>query len=135
MALQPITLNLPDSVYSRIQRRASQTNRSVEAELLDVVTTAVAEDELSDELAEAITQLALLDDESLWRAARGRLPDETSAELESLHLKRQRDGLTESETQQLAGLVRQYERVMLIRSKAALLLKQRGYDVADLITQ
>jgi hypothetical protein len=56
-----------------------------------------------------------------------------AAELEALHLKRQREGLTESETETLARLVRQYERAMLVRAQAAALLKQRGYDVAELI--
>jgi hypothetical protein len=56
-----------------------------------------------------------------------------AAELEALHLKRQREGLTDVETQTLARLVRQYERAMLVRAQAAALLKQRGYDVAELI--
>ncbi|MGH2593985.1 MAG: hypothetical protein ACRDGG_10775, partial [Anaerolineae bacterium] len=74
----------------------------------------------------------LLDDEALWRAARSLLPAQTAAQLEDLHLKRQREGLSEPETQTLAGLVRQYERAMLIRAQATALLKQRGHDISEL---
>jgi len=133
MAIQPVTLNLPRALYNRLKHRAEQANRTVEAELLEVVATAVpVADELPTDLAEAISPLALLDDEALWRAARNHLPAEVAAQLEELHLKRQREGLTEAETQTLAGLVRQYERVMLICAQAARLLKQRGYDVSEL---
>jgi hypothetical protein len=90
-------------------------------------------DDLPADLTEAISPLALLDDAELWRAARSRLADETAAQLEDLHLKRQRDGLTPAEEQTLAGLVRQYERVMLVRAQAAALLKQRGHDVTELL--
>lgn len=90
-------------------------------------------DELPADLAEAILPLSLLDDGSLWRAARTRLSAESAEQLESLHLKRQREGLTEAETQTLSGLVRQYERTMLVRAQAVALLKQRGHDVSQLL--
>jgi plasmid stability protein len=134
MSVQPVTVNLPTTLYSRLRRRAEQSRRTIEAELLDVVTTAVpVADDLPADLTEAISPLALLDDAELWRAARSRLADETAAQLEDLHLKRQRDGLTPAEEQTLAGLVRQYERVMLVRAQAAALLKQRGHDVTELL--
>ena len=62
-----------------------------------------------------------------------RLPSEVSRELETLHHKQQRKGLTDAEAQTLAALIRQYERLMLVRAQAAVLLKQRGHDVAGLI--
>jgi len=89
-------------------------------------------DELPADLNEAISPLTLLDDQALWRAARSHLPAEAAAQMENLHLKRQREGLTEAEVQMLAGLVRQYERMMLVRAQAAALLKQRGHDVSEL---
>ncbi|MEK9163946.1 MAG: hypothetical protein AAB342_01175 [Chloroflexota bacterium] len=134
MAVQSITLNLPSALYNRLKRRAEQTRRTVEAELLEVVATAVPiADELPPDLAEAISPLALLDDEALWRAARSHLPAEAASQMEELHLKRQREGLSEAEQQTLARLVRQYERAMLVRAQAAALLKQRGHDVSGLI--
>jgi plasmid stability protein len=135
MTLQTVTLNVPDVLYTRLKQRAEQTNRTVEAELLEVLATAVpVADEFPADLQEAISPLALLDDESLWRAARSQLAAEVAAELENLHLKQQREALTETEAETLAGLVRQYERAMLVRAQAAALLKQRGHDVSSLVT-
>ena len=134
MTVQSVTLNVPSALYDRLERRAAQTHRTVEDVLLDVLATAVPlADDLPPDLAEALSPLALLDEAALWRAARSHLSAEAAAELEALHLKRQREGLTDIETQTLARLVRQYERAMLVRAQAAALLKQRGYDVAELI--
>ncbi len=134
MNVQPVTLNLPKSLYNRIRRRAEKSRRTVEAELLDVVAAAIpASEELSEELADAILGLQLLEDESLWRAARSHLPAESVTEMERLHQKRQQEGLSETEIQTLNGLMRQYERFMLVRAQAAVLLNQRGHDVSSLI--
>ena len=134
MAVQAVTLHLPSPLYEQLKRRAEQTQRSVEAELLEVVAAAVpVADDLPADLAQVISPLALLDDEALWRAARSHLPAEAVAQMEQMHLKRQREGLTGSEAETLAGLLRHYERAMLVRAQAAALLKERGYDVAELL--
>jgi len=134
MSVQPVTLHLPRSLYNQIRRRAEKSCRTVEAELLDVVASAIpASDELPEELAEAISNLNLLDDDSLWRAARSHLPSESSSAMEQLHFKHQQEGLSEAEIQTLAGLVKQYERAMLVRAQAAVLLKNRGHDISGLI--
>lgn len=132
MTVEPITLNLPDLLYNQIKRRAERSHRSVEAELLEVVASAVqVADELPTDLNEAISPLVLLDDESLKRAARSHLSSEAAAQMENLHIKRQREGLTDADEQMLAGLVRQYERAMLVRAQATVLLKERGFDVSE----
>ena len=75
----------------------------------------------------------LLGDEDLWRAARQSLAPEKAAEIESLHIKRQREGLSASESETLATLMQEYTRIMLVRSRSAALLKQRGHDVSGLV--
>jgi plasmid stability protein len=130
-----MTLNLPGTLYGRLKRRAERANRSVEEELLDVLAAAIPDrEELPDDLAKALAPLALLKDDDLWRAARSRLAADLAAQLEDLHLKKQREGLADAEAQHLASLIRQYERAMLIRAEAAALLHQRGYDVTELTT-
>ena len=133
MTMQTITLSLPGHLYSQLQLRAERAHRTVEAELLEVVATAVpATEELSPDLAEAIAPLELLDDEALWRAARSHLPSEAAQQMEQLHLRRQATGLTTPERDTLTQLTHQYERYMLVRAQATALLKQRGHDVASL---
>jgi plasmid stability protein len=133
MMMHPVILQVPDSIYQRLKRRAQETERTVEAEALDVLATAVpSNEELPPELAETLSGLSLLNDQALWQAARSHLSAETVKELEWLNLKQQREGLTESEAEQLDLLIYQYERVILVRAQAAVLLKERGYDISSL---
>jgi plasmid stability protein len=135
MSNHVVTLNLPGALYDRAKRRAEKANRPVEAELLDVLTAALpATDDLPPDLAAAIGPLPQLDDDSLWRAARSGLASEVAAHLEALHDKQQREGLSDAEAQTVANLISQYERAMLVRARAAALLKQRGHDVSQLLT-
>jgi plasmid stability protein len=134
MPEQTMTLIMPDTLYDRLRLRAEHNRRSVEAETLEALAAHVQRgQELPDDLAQALTPLALLDDEALWRAARSKLAAEASAQMEHLHVKRQRIGLTDAETQALAVLERQYEHAMLVRSQAAALLQGRGHIVDSLL--
>lgn len=134
MAAQAVTVVLPSQVYEELARRALKACRTIEAELIAAVRTAlpVEPDELPADMAEAIGSLHLLDDEALWRAARTCLAPEKAAELEDLHIKRQAEGLSAPEVEAVATLMKEYTRIMLVRSRAAVLLKQRGYDVSEL---
>ncbi len=134
MTAQAVTVNLPGPLYERLARRATKTHRTVEAELVDAVATVLDEPgELPVDMAEAISALHLLEDADLWRAARQRLAAERAAEIEELHQKRQSEGLSASELEALATLMKEYTRTMLVRARSAALLKQRGHDVSDLL--
>lgn len=134
MATQSVTIQLPGPLYQQLRRRAEQSRRSVEDEVLEALAVAVPEsDELPPELAEAISALALLDDDSLRLAARSHFSTESAEQLESLHEKRRTEGLTPEEERHVALLVRQYERAMLVRAHAARLLHERGHDVSHLL--
>ncbi len=85
--------------------------------------------------AEAIAALHLLADEDLWRAAGQHLAADKAALIEELHLERQRGGLSASEIEALATLMKEYTRVMLVRSRSAALLEQRGHDVSALLQE
>jgi len=133
MTTQHVTIELPTPLYERLRQRAEAANRTVEDELLEVVATAAAPDDLSADLERALASLAVLDDASLWGAARTRMPAQAAAELEALHHKRQREGITSAEAQTAAALIQQYERTMLVRAEAASQLRDRGYDVSSLL--
>lgn len=133
MADHSLTLTIPEALFNRLKILAEQTNRTVEAEVLKAVATAVADEELPAEVAHAIAALAVADDAALWKAARSRLPQDVSDEIEVLHFKQQREGLTEDEKHRLAGLMRHYDLVLSVRAEAAGLLKERGQDVSALL--
>jgi hypothetical protein len=81
-----------------------------------------------------IASLDLLDDSALWNAARTRMPQSASEQMEELHRKQRLTGLSESEAEELTRLEEQYERVILVRSHSAWLLGQRGHDIRSLTT-
>ncbi len=135
MAARAVTLHLPGPLFEKIERRAQEAHRSIEAELLEVVSTAVpAAEELSPDLTTEISALRFLDDAALWQAARTRLPLSESERMEELHRIDRRTGLSKAEAKELADLERQYEKVLLVRSHAAQLLAQRGHDIRGLIS-
>lgn len=134
MIVQTVTVKLPGRLFERLARRATKAHRTVEAELVEAVETLPEEsDELPADIADAIAALHLLRDEDLWRAARHSLASEKATAIEELHLKRQSEGLSALESESLATLMREYMRIMLVRSRAAAILKQRGCDVSGLL--
>jgi hypothetical protein len=133
---QSLTVNVPSELYLHIKERADEARRSVEEEAaLMLVATAPATDSSLFDVRQFLASLELLDNAGIERAARGRLAAELAAEIETLHLKQQRQGLTDSERTRCAELVRAYERSMLIRAHAAALLKKRGLEVDSLVVQ
>ena len=133
MTTQTLTLELDESLYQRLQERASRAQRSVESEALELVTQGVLDlDLLEPELAAALAQLRFLDDAALWQAARMHMMPIDAERLEALHVKRQREGLSSVEADEARGLTGTYERIMVTRAEAAALLKERGYDVGGL---
>ena len=134
MAAYAITLQLPAPLYDHFRSRAERTHRSLEAELLDAVATVAEDDEnLSPDLATAIADLELLDDDELRLAARNRLSDDTRAQLDRLNFKQQEKTLTPAEKETLEELVREYDRAVLLRAEALRLLKERGQAVSELL--
>lgn len=137
MAGRSVTVELPDDLYARLERRAAEGRRSLGDEVVDLLARAVPreDDRLPPELEQELARMETLDDAALWRAARPRFSARQSRRLESLHFKLQDEGLTEAERQEEQSLVRAYERAMLIRAEAVALLKQRGQDIAPLLTR
>jgi hypothetical protein len=135
MATQNLSLSIPEALYDQIKERAALGKRTIEAETLDLLAQAVPiAVTMPDDLVAVIAPLALLDDDTLLRAARSHLATDAAAALESLHLKQQREELTATEMETRNALVRQYERAMVIRAQAAALLHERGIDVGDIPT-
>ena len=134
MSTQPLTVNVPSQLYDQLKRRAESARRSVKEETLEVLATAVpAATTLPTELARTLESLRTFDDAKLREIALSQLADGVSEEQEMLHIKQQREGLSEEESTRLGELVDQYERQMVIRAQAVALLKERGHGVDELI--
>jgi uncharacterized protein YnzC (UPF0291/DUF896 family) len=84
-----------------------------------------------ENLRTALAQMAYLNDAALWQAARTTMTAEQRERLETLHDKQQHEGLTPDEQVEEQALLSLYRETLLVRAQAAVLLKQRGYDVSE----
>jgi len=133
---QIVTVNLPEPVYQRLKERAEHTQRSVEDELVEMAATIIPEEEkLPTELANTVAALQLLDDKTLWQAARTHLSAKLVTRMERLHDQRRNGNLTKMEEKELADLLKEYEKAIVIRSEAMGILMERGYDISKLVTK
>ena len=131
-----IRITLPQELYQQVRQSATQSKRSIEDEIIAVVEYAFAKDEnweqISSDIDSALQQLAYLDDQELWQAARQVAPVELSNQMQELVFKQQAQGLSDSEQQEARQLQHYAHKLMLVRAEAALLLKKRDHDITSL---
>lgn len=132
MTTQEVTLELPEPIYDQLRRAAEKTQRPINDLLLEaVIAAAPSLDAPAGPLRSALAQLAYLNDAALWQAARSTMLPAQRERLEALHDKQQREGLSAEEQQEERTLLELYRETVLVRAQAAVLLKQRGYDISD----
>jgi len=130
MTTQEVTLELPEPIYEQIRRAAEKTQRPINELLLEaVIAAAPSLDVPAGPLRSALAQLVYLNDAALWQAARSSMLPAQRERLETLHDKQQREGLSTEEAREEQALLELYRETVLVRAQAAVLLKQRGYDV------
>lgn len=133
MSNQTITIDLPQQLYQQATERATRAHLSVEDELITTVAAAYSREEIPSATRTALAQLEFLDNAELWRAAQLQVLPEVHERMEILLEKRQIAGLTVAEKAESEQLVQHTEYVMLVRAKAAALLRSRGHDVTELV--
>src|SRR5919199_6890618 len=132
MAVQEVTLSLPEAVDEQIRRAAEHAKWPVNDLLVEaVVAAAPAGEALAGDMRSALAQMAYLNDAALWQAARATMPVMQRERLESLHIQQQRGPLTAEEAAEEQVLLKLYRDTIVVRAQAAMLLKQRGYNIAD----
>ena len=129
MSQQPVLLNLPDELYERIQQIAEESQRSVEAVMLESLDLLFSQKSPNDDLDTMLTALSKYTDEELWALVHRRMAWSQSMRLHELSDKGKRGILPAQEQRELDGLLAQVDRDMLLRSEALLLLKQRGHHL------
>lgn len=134
MPSQTLTVSVPDVVLARIRNRARQANRTVEVEVVHLLTDATAsEDSLPPDIEAAVAAIGSLNEAALRVAAQSRLSKKESARLAALHHKRQKDGLTRAEDKERRELMHRYEKAMVVRATALAELHRRGVDVKEFV--
>ena len=134
MQKQSVVIDLPDDVYNKYKQRAAHTQRTVEAVITEVVFKAApVDDKLNNELEELVAQLAFLDGPALERIAHSKMPQKEAVRIEALHFKRQNHQLDTPQTEELAQLMKKFDRWFVLRNAALDTLIERGSSVAELV--
>jgi len=112
-----ITLTLPDAVYRQAQQVAETTQQAIEEVVLAWIHPAPEE---------GLMGLDKLSNDELLAVARTTVPRIHTRRLQDLLTTQRQRNLTDSEQQEATQLVEQEDMLTLRKSKALLLLKQRG---------
>ncbi|MGH2585346.1 MAG: hypothetical protein ACRDJE_10580 [Dehalococcoidia bacterium] len=130
-------VELPEDLYTRLERRAAEAQHSVSDEIMHLLTEAMpAEgDRLPPGLEQELARMETLDDASLRKVARRWVSTRTSRRMESLNFKRQSVGLNRAERRVAEQLLEEFDRHMLVRSQALMLLKQRGHNISEFLSR
>ena len=127
MTQQPVLVNLPSDLYKRIHNTAQDTNRTLETVLLESLTLLFGD--LSSDTEALLPVLDTLSDAQLWAVVQRRLTWPEGARLRELTMANKKATLSNREQSELDSLLEQVDRYTLLRSKALLLLKQRGHPI------
>ena len=128
MALQTITLKVPEHIYERARNLAESTAQPLESVFLHELENTFLPPLPADEEAE-LKALSHLSDEALWTIAREQMPISRQERMQVLMDGNTKGTLSEDEYKELEHLVEQGQKLMLRKGKAAALLTERGYKV------
>ncbi len=128
---QTITLDLPETIYSRLQQAARATRQPLEAVFLRAlqVGSPPGWDDVPAGFQADIAALDRLDDAALWRMARSRQDEAELKHYQELLDKKADGALSGPEARQLEELRAANDRLMLCKAHAAALLRWRGQSV------
>jgi hypothetical protein len=128
----PVTITVPTTIFQQLEALAHQQRRSVSDMVCEIVLREVSLlPALPQDVEAELAAFTNLSDEVLWLLARSTLMEAEQEELANLNDVAQQRSLTQAEQTRQQVLVEAYERMMIRRAHAALLLKLRGYDLSD----
>ena len=131
MAVETVTLQIPQIIYQRLVNTARATQRPLEEVMLHAlqIGSPPAWDNVPEEFQADLAALDKLDDNTLWQIVRSR---KTVADMERYNILLEGNSnntLTEAERLELMTLRHEADRLMLCKAQAAVLLRWRGHSV------
>ena len=136
MALQKLTIELPEKIYQRIASLAKKFDRPFADETIKLIQAALNQESSSTlDVEDRLEQLAFLTERELLKAVKATAAAEDVESMQGLLEKQQREGLTASELEQVQSLSSHFNQIMLVRAKSAALLVERGHDISKLMLQ
>lgn len=128
-----ITLSIPETLYERIQEEAVGTKQPIESLMIDRLAVLFNRVDEALDVNKALDALEAFKDYELWAIVSRRLSVTDAERLHELNSDEKRGVLTTEEQVELDHLLAQVNRDMLLRSKALLLLKERGHDISTYV--
>ena len=130
MTLTPITVELPVAIAERLREEAGRQKRPVR----DLVRDLIVEHwnglpTLPPDVEAELDDFPNLSDELLWLIARTALTDGEREELAALN--EATGQLTDEQEQRRETLLDTYDRIMVRRAQAAVILQSRGYNLSN----
>jgi hypothetical protein len=131
MSTRTVKVQLPESLYIRLQQAADATHRSLDDVLLHAVQVGSPPrwDDAPAEFQADLAALDRLDDAALWRIARSGMTEAEMERYQELLDKNANDALVAEERDELVNLRIEADRLMLCKAHAAALLRWRGHQV------
>lgn len=125
---EAITLSLPDELSEKVRAIANNTNQSVEKVLLDYIQSlSIRVPTLPPDEQAELDALHNLSNDTLWTIAGGQLPLPLQTRAQELMSKNNHEALLPDEEVELNQLVERADRLMVRKSEAANILRQRGH--------
>lgn len=130
MTAHSVVLELPETLFRRIERAAKGLNQPMPQALVKIVENSLPSlDKVPPQYRAELEAMETWADEDLWRVSREAMPSDLQQELSDLLRKNERDSLGPTEEARLDLLHGESNRLMLRKSYALALLKWRGNKV------
>ncbi|WP_204102816.1 MULTISPECIES: hypothetical protein [Spirulina sp. CCY15215] len=129
-----ITIDIPDRSYQRLVQTAEATKQPLDAIILRVLEIGSPPDwtNIPEEFQTEIAALDRLDDNTLWRIARGQKKPEEMIHYDELLAKNKVRQLTNEERLELTALRKEADLFMLRKAQAIVLLRWRGHQIMNI---
>ncbi len=126
-----IQVELPAELFEQIREAAVRSNLPVEAVLVDSLAVLFGTHRANGE--PPTEPLDALPDAQLWALVYARMALPDSGRLRELTARGKQAPLLAEEQEELASLIDEVDPLTLLRSRALLVLQQRGHDIQKLL--
>ena len=135
MSVQPVTLNLSDTIYHRMQQVAVALNRPLEEIVLQSIQGNLPPvlADLPPDLQPDLRALQSKSDQALWKVAKTQVLATQWKRHQELLEKRETEDLSPDEATELVTLRQLVDDLVMRRSYALALLKWRGHAITPLL--
>ena len=133
MAVDAITIHLPDGLYRRLERLASLTQQPLEGLIVKTLSSSLPPlpDDLAPAFRDALLALEALSDDELRQVADATMPEAAYERLSALRDERRERPLISNEQAELDRLSQDADTLVLRKAYAAVLLTWRGQRLSS----